>query len=326
MPPQGWYFYRPSRYSDLQRYDPRARLWRQAGDDGQSPGLVYFDGTTIRLANPTGCAVAAVVTTAGSAYATAPTVTASAGGSKWTAILGGAISTLGVINTGGAGYVYPPMLWIEQPPQPGVQAGGYISITNGTISAITITEQGAGYLFPPLVEVINDPRDITGYGGNVSVNLTGSGTVTAVVCNDHGNPITSGTVPTLAFGSGSAAATVVMDWCVNSVSVTTAGAGYGVSAAVTLSAAGGFVTATPSYLGGFSSVGVSKWRAAIIDMATAASTGALTSTYSIIDGGRYQSVPFPVITSAGLALGTGGVLVFTMGGQNAALYLQPAQQ
>lgn len=324
MPPSGWYWFRGSNNSSIQRYDPVVQLWRSTGHDTNLERMFYFDGITTRIANPTGCAVAASVTTAGSGYTTPPSVTPSAGGSTWQAIVGGAISTLGVIVAGGSGYQYPPMLWIEQPPQTGVQATGTVTIANGTISAISIVDQGAGYIYAPNVALISDPRDTTGYGGNVQVTLTGAGTVTAVVCTNHGNPITSGTVPTLAFGSGSAAATVVMDWTISSVSVTTAGAGY-TSAAGNVSAtgAGGYVTAAPSYLGNATAVNSMRWWPGTIAVTTSAAGGLGTPT--IIDGGRYQGIPTPAIVSA-QSPSTVGVLAFSMGGANATVFLVPAQQ
>lgn len=324
MPRLGWYWVQQSAGGNVQRFDPRAQVWRYSGDDNAGMNMLYFDGLTTRLANTTGCAVAAVVTTAGSGYTTPPSVTPSAGASVWTAIVGGAISTAAVIGTAGSGYQYPPVLWIEQPPATGVQATGYVTLTNGSISAVTIDGQGAGYIAPPAVAIINDWRDTVGGGGQVSVNLTGAGTITAVVCTNHGNPITSGTVPTLAFGSGSAAATIVMDWCITSVGITTAGAGYtSAVGALTASGAGGYVTATPAYLGTDTSLDMTRWRPAQIDITTT-SGGGMSAVGAIIDAGRYQGIPTPVITAA--QPGTGGVLAFTMGGINQSVFLMPAQQ
>ena len=323
LPPQGWYFVDPSQ-ANTQKYDARAGIWRFAGNPGNNMDTSYFDGTSIRIANTSGCAIAAVVTTAGTGYTTAPTVTASAGASSWTALIGGAVSTTATILTAGSGYLYPPVLLIEQPAFQGVQAEGYTTIANGTISAVTITNQGAGYTLPPVVTLLNDWRDGAGYGGQVSVGLTGSGTVTAVLCTNHGNPITSGTVPTLSFGSGSAAATVVMDWSVTSVSITAAGAGYTSAAAnVTAAGAGGFVSSAPAYVGTMDTTDLVAWREAKIGIATSAAGGLTTAT--IIDGGRYQSIPSPVIYSA-QTYTTVGTLTFTMGGLSTTVFLSPAQQ
>jgi len=325
MPAAGWYWYKGGLHTTIQRYDPIAGIWRFGGDDSAAMRLCYFDGNAARIANTSGCAVGAVVTTASTGYTTAPTVTASAGSSTWQAIVGGCLSTAAVIGSAGSGYTYPPILWIEQPPNPGCQATGYTTIANGTISAVTIQDQGAGYIYPPNVAVVNDWRDTTGSGGAVSLAVIGSGAITAVLCTNHGNPITSGTVPTLTFGSGSAAATVVMDWGVQSASVTTAGSGYtnGVGA-LTASAAGGYVTTAPTYLGGAASLGMSRYRPAIIDVTTN-SNGGLSAIGAIIDAGHYQSVPTPVITSAQPSTTT-GVLSIVMGGVNSTIFLMPAQQ
>ena len=326
MPAAGYYIYSGSKYASLQRFDTASQQWRFSGDDTYASRYVLFDGQTLRIANTTGCAVGAVVTTAGSGYTAAPAVTASAGASTWQAIVGGAISTLGVVAAAGSGYAYPPILWIESPPQPGLQAAGTVAISNGTISAITMVDQGAGYIYVPQAILVNDSRDTTGSGGSIQLSLTGSGTVTGLVCTNHGSPITSGTVPALTFASGSAVATAVMDWSISSVSITTAGTGYGNSAAVTATGAGGYVTASPAYLGGIASVGMTRWRPAVIDCTTSGA-GAITAT-TTVDGGRYQGVPYPNIGGGVVAAfpTAAAVLALTMGGMNASIFLMPIQQ
>jgi hypothetical protein len=330
-PPEGFYYYKPGHSSLLQLYDGTSGIWRTAGDDAFAMRLVHFDGgKTVRLANQSGCAIGAVVTTAGSGYTSAPSVTASAGSSTWQAIIGGAVSTATTITAAGSGYNYAPVLWIDPPPQPGMPATAVATISSGSVSAVTIVDQGAGYLLPPNCTVIPDWRDIASgaaaAGAQVSLALTGSGTVTGVVCTNPGQPITSGTVPTLTFGSGSGAATVVMDWGVVSASVTTAGAGYtSAAAAVTMTGAGGFVTSTPAYLGGATSIGLVKYRPAIIDVTTNAS-GGLSALGAIIDPGHYQSVPTASITAAAQSPTTAGVLSLVMGGSNTTVFLMPAQQ
>ena len=94
VPPAGWYLYASGNYTDLQRFDPIAQIWRHSGDDTRGARFTYFDGQTLRIANPTGCVVAVIVTTAGTGYTSPPTVTASAGSASFTVIVGGAISTL----------------------------------------------------------------------------------------------------------------------------------------------------------------------------------------------------------------------------------------
>jgi hypothetical protein len=327
VPPQGWYYYTGSLNSDIQRYDAISQTWRSTGRDPNHQELFFFDGITTRIANPTGCVVGAVVTNAGTGYTSPPTVTAT-GGAVFTAIVGGALSTAATVLAAGNNYQYPPILWIEQPPQPGTQAAGTITLTSGTISSITLNDQGSGYILPPNALVLNDWRDTVGSGGAVALSITGAQTVTALVVTNHGNPITSGTVPTIVFAGGGgsgAAATAIMDWTVQSVSVTTAGAGYTSAAgALTASAAGGYVTTTPTYLGGATSIGAMRYWPAIIDMATN-SSGGIASLASIIDAGRYQAIPTPTIMAA-QPPSTTGALSFIMGGRNATVYLVPAQQ
>jgi hypothetical protein len=117
----GWFYAQLGRYSKLQFQDPISGVWRGIGDDSNAERYFQTDGVNVRVANQSGCAVGAVVTTAGSAYTSTPTVIASAGGSKWQAILGPLVSTLAVIAFGGTNYTYPPAVVIDAPP--GLQAG-----------------------------------------------------------------------------------------------------------------------------------------------------------------------------------------------------------
>jgi hypothetical protein len=328
LPPAGWYFVDGGKYGGIQRYDAAGQLWRYAGSEPLSMDWIYFDGISLRLANTTGCPVAAVVTNGGSGYTSPPTVTASAGSSGWTAILGGVVGTTMTIASGGGGYNYTPIVWIEGPSAPGVRATAVAVLTNGAITSITVVEQGAGYINTPVVAVYPDARDAAAVitPATISCNLVGSGTVAAVVCNNHGQPITSGTVPTLTFAGGggsSAAATALMDWVVQSCSVSAAGAGYTSGAAsVQATGAGGVVTTAPAYLGTETASAFVRYRSATINIATN-SSGGLT-TVSITDGGRYESVPTPAISSA-QNYTTVGTLSFVMGGVNATYLIAPAQ-
>src|SRR5215469_4805740 len=82
-------------YGVLEWFNPVQLTW-----DGLNPALeptrrVASDGFNFRVANMTGCPVAAIVTNSGTAtYAQGTTsVTASAGGSTWQAIVGGLVNT-----------------------------------------------------------------------------------------------------------------------------------------------------------------------------------------------------------------------------------------
>lgn len=70
-------------YSILQEYDPVQGNWSPNGGGVgtmAAPLYVNSDGNNYRVVNLSGCVVGAVVTTAGSGYTTAPTVTFSSGG------------------------------------------------------------------------------------------------------------------------------------------------------------------------------------------------------------------------------------------------------
>lgn len=323
----GWFYAKLGRYTALQIKDPITGIWRGIGDNGNGEVYFYSDGANVRLANQSGCAVGAVVTTAGTGYTTAPTVVASAGASVWQAILGPLVSTTVSIPYGGTNYVYPPLVAIDAPPlgAVGIQATGYATLTNSVVTSITITDQGAGYNGGvPNITLVNDPRDTTGAGAYALATLVGANTIAAVICTDHGNPITSGTVPTLTFGSGSAAATVLMNWGITTYAVTTAGAGYGNSITAELTAFGPAGVASPAYTNPTSQQSLVRVRNANIWVPTNSTGGFTLATNSnaIIDGGVYEGIPTPSY-AAQATPSTVGVLALTMGGFNDVSFIQP---
>lgn len=321
MFPANWYEAKPGIYTVIQEYDPITTIWRTigAGSTGANLERLYADGTNYRLANQTGCAVGAVVTTAGSGYTSVPTVTASTGGSIWRAIVGGAVATSVTVSNGGTGYVYPPTVLFAAPPYPGVQATGYATISAGVVTSVTITNQGAGYASPPQITFVNDPREglnglSTGYGAAAVASLTGSGTVTAIVCVDHGTAGTS--IPTLTISGGggsSAAATALMCWTITAYTVSSTTAGSGYVAPVILS---GYNTPLSGSALTNPTIGnaLVKGRRAFI-IATV-SGGALSATATILDGGIYDQTPTLYVQSAGPygASPVAAVLTPTMGG------------
>src|ERR1700674_130646 len=188
-------------YTAFQEADPITGIWRTVGTGMAGGGMggaagplwnVHSDGVNWRLANQSGCAVGAVVTTAGSGYTTPPTVVASAGGSKWSAIVGGAISATVTVTNGGTGYNYPPLVVFSLPPALGLPASGYCTLSGTAVSTVTVTDRGAGYNAPPTISFIIDPREnginglTPGSGAAAVASLTGAGTITGLVCVDHG--------------------------------------------------------------------------------------------------------------------------------------------
>lgn len=325
--PAGQFYVSTGIYTSLQLKDPVTGLWRVPQTDGTGPTFITSDGANVRIANLAGCALGAVVTTAGSGYTSAPAVTASAGGSTWQAIVGGAINATVTITTAGTGYLFPPQLFVSAPPPGGVQASAVCTISAGVINAVTVVNQGAGYTVAPTITVINDPRDTAGSGGVLTVNATlaGAGTITAVMVTNHGSPVTA--VPTLTFtggGGSSAAATAVMQFAATGFTVGTAGAGYGNAQPFLVMAAGGVVAGSASTLNPQFGASILTPRTAFIT-GTSTAGGAITATGLVIqDPGVFQAVPTGFVLAGGSGLATGqGVVTITVGGSTDTSIVQP---
>lgn len=320
IPNGTWFIER--KYAHVQELDTVSGLWRSIGGDAPF-GYIRSDGANIRLANQTGCAIGGLMTTAGSGYTSAPTVTPSAGGSIWQAIVGGAINTTVTVTNGGSGYTYPPQVVFSAPNTADFQATGYCALTSGAVSSVTVVDQGAGYTIAPTVTFINDPRE--GYNGtSVGANaaaittLTGAGTITGLLCLDHGNPVT--TLPTLTFAGGggsSAAATVLMDWCITGYTVTTAGAAYTAGAGGVEVSANNRVVAGGTGTNPSSQNNLLRQRRASI-FAPTSGAGAITATgLQVNDGGHYLYAPGAndiLIVPGQTIVTTAAVLVLTVGG------------
>jgi hypothetical protein len=328
-PGAGVYQVETGHYSCIQYLDPVMGIWVRVGGGWGSLGgtrVIYSDGVNYRVANQTGCAVGALLTVAGSGYTSAPTVTPSAGGSIWRAVVGGAVSaTVSVLN-GGQNYTYPPTVIFSTPASGGVQATGYCALSSNAVSTVTVTNQGAGYAQPPTITFVNDPREglngtTVGYGANAVSALTGAQTVTAVLCVDHGQGgLTS--VPTLAFSGGggsSAAATAIMCWSITAYAVTTAGTGWTTAPLVT--AYDNFPATSPAYTNpSTQSALVATNPAQIIGAVTA---GGITATgQKVLNGGIYTAAPTIVVQNSGVLITATAALTATMGGQTSAVVIQ----
>lgn len=318
--PAGWFSPKPGRYTVLQEYDPITTIWRSigAGPSSAHMELMYSDGTNYRFANQTGCCVAARVVVAGSGYTSAPTCTAGSGSSIWRCIVGGAVSTSVTVSNGGSNYTYPPTVLFSAPPTPGVQATGYCTLTSGAVSSVTITDQGAGYSSPPTISFINDPREgvnsvTQGFNAAAVATLTGAGTVTAVVCLDHGTALTSVPALTISGGGGSnATAVAIMNFTLTAYTISGNSSGAGYFGSVLISAFGGYTTSTAAYTNPTIEQSPYRGRQALIVGALTGS--ALTVTgQSVSDGGSYPGVPTiisyynsPPATGAAMGASVGG--------------------
>ncbi len=218
--PAGDFMVDLGKYSILQYQDPTnfanisqtVGVWRTIRSQrGTWP--VRSDGVNFRIANLTGCAVSAVVNQRGSNYVQATTtVTPSTGTSTWQAIVGGLIAHL-TCSVVGANYGLAPLVFLSPPPSPGVQATAVASISGGAINGFTVTNQGAGYITAPTVTILTSPFD-TVLGGTTQItaavavaDLTGSGTIGAVMCTNSGAPVANTMTLTVA-GAGTLAAVI----------------------------------------------------------------------------------------------------------------------
>lgn len=326
--PAGWYMVNTGLYTTVQQYDPITGIWRNIGNGDHQGGVryIYSDGVNYRLANQTGAVVGALLTAAGSGYTSAPTVSAGTTGSIWKAVVGGAVSTTVTVTNGGSNYTYPPIVQFAAPPAGGVQATGYATLSGSAVSSVTVTNQGAGYASAPTIVFINDPREgvngvTQGYNAAATCVLTGAGTVTALLCLDHGQGGQT-SVPSISFAGGGgsgATATAIMNWSITAYAAGTAGAGLSGSIAQ-ITAEDAFPTTAAAYTNPYTQSGLVKTRNANIKAPI--SSGGITATGAVIyDGGVYTSSPTPVVIPTASVVTTAPVVTFTMGGQSDVSYL-----
>ncbi len=301
-------------YTGIQEYDPITTIWRAIGNDGQSVRYQNSDGVNFRVANQTGTVVGAQVTTAGTGYTSRPTITDNGGSATYLPLIGGLINTSITITNGGRNYTYPPIVTIDAPPSPGVQATATCTISSGAVNAITVVNQGAGYANAPGVYFTNDPRDVTGTNAAATSTLTGAGTIAAIVVTNNGTAVSS--VPTLTFSGGggsSGAATALMDFTTTAYTVTSAGSGY--VGNVLITGLGGTPSAAlSSYTNPAIQTGLVRTRPAFYGGALS-STGVTTAGQTLYDGGAFAGVPTGYVAGYTGTTNTSAALVsFTVGG------------
>jgi len=318
-------------YSTIEVWDPVLANWRILPRATDGWAFVDSDGTNWRIANRSGCAVGAIVTTAGTAYTSSPTITPSAGGSKWTAIIGGRVATSPTITTAGAGYTYPPHLIVSAPPSPGIQATMTCTLSAGAVNAVTVTNQGGGYTTAPTVTVVPDPRDTL---ANITSNavitaaLTGAGTISGVLCTDFGTPVTAVPTFTISGGGGSSLAiTALMSFSATGYTVSNGGSFH--TGTIIISGSGMVDTSvTPANTNPAIEKGIIIPRAAKLTPALSGNAivaSASTAPLTVEDWGYgFQLIPAAIpIDGTGLATTAVTTLAFTVGGQTDTIVIQP---
>lgn len=325
--PAGQWIVQVGPYSVLQWLDPVTGIWRGFASALTRINVVQSDGFTRRVANLTGCPVAAVVTTQGSGYVQATTtVTSNAGGSTWQPIVGGLL-TLTTISVAGASYSIPPICIIPAGPAPtsagvpqSVQATAVAALSSGTVSTITVTNQGAGYPAGLTVTLLPDPTDpnIASITNAVAIfGTTGAGAIAAVLCTNNGTPGTTLTTLTVAGAGTLGAATAVEMFTILTATMAANGAGYGPSGFTTY---GGFTAATATHTNPSVELNTYIPRPAQGTGTAGGSLGTLT-TISLYDSGLFTGTPTGV--AVGGAVTTTASIVLGLGGKPDSVLMQP---
>ena len=367
-PLTGQYLLQLGQYTTLQQYDDGLNAWRDVQVTPNSLVTVSADGANFRIANTTGTPIGALITNAGSSLTngwygynnsgaaitiqngattvgnSTFTVTPSAGGSLWNAIVGGAVSTTmqyaagtgyanlanfyvsgspAITTSPGANYQRPPIIVFTPPPnqgqQPYILPTAVCGLTAGAISSVTVTSQGAGLLGLPGVTVIPQPGDTLGGGavlGWASANATqaGSGTLLAMYPAFPGTALTA--VPTFTFSPASTlAATPIMNFTVTGFTQTTTGAGYVGAGGVFQ---GGIVAGTAANTNPLLDKALSI---PVYPPVTVAATTGLPALAGPFGGVNFQSVPTFASFSSGAAPSTAAVTTVNVGGANDVVLL-----
>ena len=343
--PAGNYQINLGPYSELQYLDPVTGIWRTQLWPGQD-GQFACDGANMRLANLTGCPVAAVITTSLATgcvtgigtTATTCTVTPSTGVSTWCPVVGGALSTTcltGVTgSTVGAGYLYPPMAIISAPPPGGLQATAHVTgipTTAALLAAqVIIDNQGAGYpvastgVSTATITFVNDPRDTAGTGATVRLAATGTGALTGLYPLNQGLPGVA--VPTFAFSAGGMGATAVMNFTVTTFVTGNTGVVWSTGGQVELVTVGNVIPTAAAWTNPLHEKLATFPRPARIAIA-AGST--ITTTGAVVEDGGFGIQQIPGLTPIGLLASLTGAVtgvvnnVATVGGTLDYCWLQP---
>lgn len=331
--PRGSFVLSAGIVSTLQYQDPVTQVWRGV-TPARRTAFIFSDGQNYRIANLLGIPIGAVVTASGSGYAQATTtVTAGAGNSVWTPIIGGKLA-VSTISVAGAGFSVQPIVAIPGPPTfaangvGGIQASAYATLTNGTVSGVTLLNVGAGYVGTISAVLLPNPYDPnfiagTTTPGTVVFTAGGAGSLTGVLLINGGQSVSLTTTLAVSGAGTSATAAPQIPRTVTAVTVSAAGATYGTIGPLVTSSGGGNTSSdaigNPSLsLTGFNPLPF--YGVGVLGTQTLASV-------TILDGGYFLSTPNPiVIPGTGVNPVTASVasVTFAMGTTNDTVFVQPA--
>ena len=322
----------PGAVSVIQFLDPVTGTYRgftaQRGPVQLSMDMAF----TCRIANLTGCPVAAIIAGGGSGFAQATAqITPNVGGSTWQAIVGGALSVSTISNVGGK-YTVAPLVFIPAPPAPGVPATAHTTIAGGTVATVVLDNVGAGYPTAPIAVIEPSPFD-TNLGAisqatvALVLNAALSGAITAALCTNNGAPLATLSALTLtAAGGAGTGATItpqIMQTIVSS-SVVAGGAGFGNATQ------GPIIVATGGPAASVSAIGNPIVELAPVYLSRQAwgtgttNAGGTISAIVFEDTGLFINTPtFGIFPGAGGIVSGAASVTLTMGALADTILLQP---
>lgn len=316
--------------SVMQFLDPVTGVWRGTDPTRVSPQYMLSDGFTRRVANLTGCPVAAIVAGGGSGFAQATaTLTSNVGGSTWQAIVGGALS-VSTIAAAGKNYTLAPEVFIPAPPVGGVQATAYAALTSGSVTTVSLTNFGAGYTSAPVAVILPSPVDpnagtITQATVTLILDAGKSTAITGGLCTYNGAPLATISALTLtaAGGAGTGATiTPVVMQTVTSATATAGGAGWGNAAAPAgVTTTGG--QPTTASVNANPAIEMTGFRPRQAQISVTCNAGGTISAPVVMDGGLFAAAPSAVIITGGALPTTLASITLALGTATDTVLLQP---
>lgn len=253
--PAGQWMVNAGRYTLCQWYDTNSGRWRSYGNQPGQQTTISSDGVNFRIANLTGCPVAAIINNVGAGNATngynTVGVTISGGNSTWGTLVGGSVNTTVIFGTNNGNYSMTPIpVWTPAANQtyPFIPPTFCCNITlsNNGLNGCNVINAGAGLTGAGTLTFIQQQGDTNPGGANPTLNatLTNSGNLTALWPLTPGTGVTA--VPTFTFNvGGGMAANAIMNFCVTGlVNTANAGANYGNAQTVLVLSANGQMAGT----------------------------------------------------------------------------------
>lgn len=325
----------------LEFNDAVTGTWRIGADVASRNSLNYVqsNGSNFRIANRTGCPVSAIVANGGSGFTQATaTLTPNLGGSTWQPIIGGSL-TLTTVSNPGAGYTVPPLVLIPSPTPAGtngsvggIPATAYATLTNGTVSGVTMDHNGAGYQSAPIAVLVPSQFDpnfgsITQATVTFGINAATTGAVTGALVTNFGAPLATVSALTLTAGGGLGTGATITPQVLQTIvsgSVVAGGAGWGTatSPAVVQAVGGGAVSVAATNLSN-PAIDFSGFKPSTALLGTTTNAGGTITAVTLIGGGGlFLSMPTAAIASGGTLPTTLASITFTMGSGRGMAMLQ----